>query len=77
VKLMTVAALSAVLIVPCFANAKVSANSPANPFPRQLGKNVAYSPAIPFPRQLGKKGTIAVIADSPANPFPRQLGKQS
>jgi hypothetical protein len=70
VKLLTVAALSAVLVVPCFANAKVSASSPSMPFPRQLGKSVAYSPSMPFPRQLGKS-----VAYSPSMPFPRQLGK--
>ena len=69
-KLLTVAALSAVLVVPCLANAKVSASSPGMPFPRQLGKTVAYSPGMPFPRQLGK-----TVAYSPGMPFPRQLGK--
>jgi hypothetical protein len=70
VKLLTVAALSAVLLVPCLANAKVSANSPSMPFPRQLGESVANSPSMPFPRQLGKS-----VAYRPSMPFPRQLGK--
>ena len=53
-KLFSVLTLSATLIVPCFAKASVSAFSPSNPFPRQLGKSIAFSPSNPFPRQLGK-----------------------
>ena len=71
-KLLTLAVISAVLVVPSFANAKVLANSPGIPASRELGKTVAYSPSNPFPRQLGK-----AIAYSPSNPFPRQLGKTS
>ena len=77
-KLLTVAALSAVLVVPCFSNAIVSSSSPDIPFPRQLGKKTsltAASPDIPFPRQLGKKTSLT--AYSPDIPFPRQLGKKS
>ena len=44
-KLLSVAAFSAVLVVPCFANAKVSAGSPNLPYPRDLGRGiVAGSP---------------------------------
>ena len=57
-KLLTVAALSAVLVVPCFANAIVSSSSPNVPFPSSLGKKtsvVADSPNVPFPSSLGNK----------------------
>ena len=48
-KLLSVAAFSAVLVVPCFANAKVSVGSPNLPFPRDLGRSVAMrSPNLPF-----------------------------
>ncbi|HEX4580494.1 MAG TPA: hypothetical protein VH139_00465, partial [Acidobacteriaceae bacterium] len=68
-KLLSVAALSAVLLVPFVANAKVSNFSPSAPFPH-LGKSVvAFSPSAPFPH-LGK----SVVAFSPSAPFPH-LGK--
>ena len=75
VKLLTVAALSAVLVVPCGANALVSSSSPNLPFPTSLGGKkavVASSPNLPFPTSLGGKKAIA--AGSPNLPFPTSLG---
>ena len=68
-KLLSVAALSAVLVVPCFANAKVSAGSPNLPYPRDLGRGiVAGSPNLPYPRN-------GIVMNSPNLPFPRDLGR--
>jgi hypothetical protein len=58
VKLLTVAALSAVLGVPCFANALVSSNSPNIPIPLPGGGKkaiTAFSPNIPIPLPGGGK----------------------
>src|SRR6202012_2822469 len=75
-KLLLVAAFSAVLVVPSFANATVSSSSSPNlPFPSSLGGKkavVAYSPNLPFPSSLG--GKKAVVAYSPNLPFPSSLG---
>src|SRR5580698_4416982 len=72
-KLLLVAAFSAVLVVPSFANATVSSSSSPNlPFPTSLGGKkayVAYSPNLPFPTSLGGKK-----AYSPNLPFPTSLG---
>jgi hypothetical protein len=68
-KLLFAAALSAVLAVPCFANGRVSTDSPNLPFPKSLGSVVAYSPNLPFPKSLG-----SVVASSPNLPFPKSLG---
>jgi hypothetical protein len=85
-KLLTLAVLSAVLVVPCFANAKVSASSPNLPYPRN-GIALSASPNLPYPRDLGRgiifKGSpnlpyprngIAMSA-SPNLPYPRDLGR--
>ena len=75
-KLLIVAALSAVLVVPCVANAIVS-SSPNVPFPTSMGSKkgvVAYSPNVPFPTSMGsKKG---VVAYSPNVPFPTSMGSK-
>ena len=72
-KLLLVAAFSAVLVVPSFANATVSSSSSPNlPFPTSLGGKKAYSPNLPFPTSLG--GKKAIVAYSPNLPFPTSLG---
>src|SRR6202046_2585930 len=72
-KLLLVAAFSAVLVVPSFANATVwSSSSPNLPSPTSLGGKKAYSPNLPFPTSLG--GKKAIVAYSPNLPFPTSLG---
>jgi hypothetical protein len=48
-KSFSVLALTAVLAVPCFANASVS-SSPTLPYPRAGKSAVALSPTLPYPR---------------------------
>jgi hypothetical protein len=72
-KSFSVLALSAVLTVPCFANAIVSNSSLNLPFPTSRGKVAMSSPGLPAPRQLGKAFSFAM--GSPGLPAPRQLGK--
>jgi hypothetical protein len=66
-KSFSVLALTAVLAVPCFANASVSSSSsPTLPYPRAGKSAVALSPTLPYPR-AGK----SAVALSPTLPYPR------
>jgi hypothetical protein len=74
-KLLSSAVLLATLVVPSIANARVSAASPALPFPPA---QIAASPALPFPpAQIAASPALpfppAQIAASPALPFPPSI----